>query len=252
MFSLGTEGTIISNSNIDEISMNPTKVILDCLSSILEVLWIINSDSIPINRMDLFQFKINYCNSKLLKLWEMFSLLCEITRSLKVVKIHLCTHLVHNWLEYGSIKSIDTAIMEHTHIADRLIYSATSKRDGKSQIELLNQISYQLKCDLHSSFSEVNEDEVKLNDCMNYSSISNRSKIQLVYQKNSHIWATKGESITSNSNFFHPLLTLQKFTNLLTYYWNDMNYILDENFNWDVIKVYNIQAVKIKPNLESE
>ena len=70
MFAIGTDGYFIPNKNIS-FKCNPTEVILNCLSTIVDVLWIINSDGIPCNQMENFHQKLNTMSEKLQLLWTL-------------------------------------------------------------------------------------------------------------------------------------------------------------------------------------
>jgi hypothetical protein len=109
MFSIGTQGKFIPNENIKHIRMNPTKIMMECMHAVLDVVWIMNSESISEHEIENFSSKCNLMNYKLEMLWSLKQKITQSSKKLSVVKCHLCMHLPYNWSQFGCLKDIDTA-----------------------------------------------------------------------------------------------------------------------------------------------
>jgi hypothetical protein len=99
----------------------------------LDVVWILNSESISEHEIEKFSSKCNFMNYKLQMLWSLKQKIKQSSKRLSVVKCHLCKHLPYNWSQFGCLKDIDTALAEHSHIEDKALYQQSSKRVKSTQ-----------------------------------------------------------------------------------------------------------------------
>jgi hypothetical protein len=253
MFSIGTQGKFISNNNVIHLNLNPTRVILECLQSILDVLWLVNSDEIPANEIMKLETKFNIMNSKLQLLWVLKQRLTNSTKTLKVVKCHLCMHMPYNWLQFGRIKDIDTALAEHSHIQDKSTFQQTSKRMLSTHREMLQKVSIQLR------------EKTLKNQCFRNAQISNNPNSPddeegIIYAPISRISFQKFYFDTSTDqwfhhnqqSYFHPYLTMKKFNEILIRYSqsgsDELELIAKTLHDSPII---SIQGISINPNKES-
>ena len=248
MFAIGTEGSNVCNTSKPELRCNPSKVILQCMTSVLEILWLINSDGIPIDDIHIFETKLNLMNFRLQMLWQLKQKLLCSSKPLAVVKCHLCMHLALNWYLFGRIKGIDTALAEHTHIADKAVFTRTSKRMNSTNQEKLKCISIALRSStveylqLTGDITPSSDDEE-----ITYSVVSNVKAYKIRFNSNTDSWY-----VPDKRNFFFPWLHMRNLTKLL------IKYSEESLENQELIALTLIspvmscvQAISITPNKAS-
>jgi hypothetical protein len=252
MFSIGTEGRFIPNRNYREWRMNPTKIILDCCSSILDLIWLINSDSIPVDELRNFESKCNIVNCKLMRLWYLKQKVTNSSSKLSAVKPHLATHIPYNWFQFGRVKDIDTALAEHTHIADKETYQHCSKKLKTTSKEMLQRTSVKLRQSTLSHLMKHDLDNPITVMEGSQDNISYHVLSRIKYKKIFFDQITKKWFYSDRMSYFHPFLKMDKFTKLFKRYSeqgpHEKNLFEEFSLNKPIVAV---QGISINPNKDS-